>query len=271
MVYSAEFFVNVDAVIAGAQQIGLTFSRASSIIESEMFGFVKQLIYDEFELAGRIANSEDGFPEEFQEHLLNNVSKIIPSIFMDMHGLFISFDLEEWLGGYDDLTKAFHQGAQLEGGGQLFGPYTGQALKQDDAEIRHVFWEAIRYGKAKADIGGKHVPVTGTWDDTIQHYLDIWGEKSPQWLFIQFGQEEWQPYIPQIDVLDNIENVIQAAAASYLAGVLASSVAIANTYKTVGLEVGYTGQKSAPRVISGTVEVNGKIYRPGRFVPRGGI
>lgn len=271
MVFKAHFYVNTDAVVEGARAIGQTFSGgAAGIIQREMEILVKTIIVEELEIAARIGNSENGFPDEFKDHMLANAARIHPDIFQDLHGLTVTFDLEEWLGGYDDLQRAFHQGAKLADGGFLDGPYTGQALHQEDTETRHIFWEALRFGRAKAQIGEKSVPVKGSWEQTMEKYLEIWGEKSPQWLFLQFGQEEWEPYVPQVDILNNIEDAVQGAATAYLLKIFENTVKIANEYKSAGIDVGYT-PKGALRVISGTIEANGKVYRPGRFVPKGGI
>lgn len=268
--YKAEFYVNVDAVLRASEFLGTSIRSASTIIEEEAFNFIKALLVDEFTAAGRIANSKGGFPEEYQAHLLENVGNIIPTVILDGRGLFVSIDLEDWLGGYDDLTKAYHRHAKLDGGGELTGPYDGQALKQEEAEIRHIYWQAMREGRAKADINGKHVPVQGNWDQTIEEYLQIWGDKSPQWLFIQFGQEEWEPYVTQVDIVNNLQDSINFAMSGYLASYLESVIRVANSFKSAGLEHGYTS-KGQPRVIAGTVTVGGKTYRPGRFLPKGGL
>lgn len=265
--FGREFHVNIDAVLAGADRISSTFERLSSMIEVEMRVIVKQIIVDEFESAVNLANSDDGFPERYQQHLMETVKQIIPTVIMNGGELFVGVDLEEWLGGEEDLKKAFHQGAQLAEGGRLWGDYTGQALKNDDAEERHTFWEALRYGRDSVVIKGKNVHLRdSTWEETMEQYLKIWGEKAPQWLFIQFGQEEWEPTVPEIDIFNNIKRSVRGFAATFLAEILSQEAAIINTYKTTGLDVGFTGQK-APRVISGTA---GK-YRPGRFAPRAGI
>jgi hypothetical protein len=203
---------------------------------------------------------------------METVRQIIPTVAMDGGQLYVNLDLEEWLGGEEDLTKAFHQGAQLEGGGKLWGPYTGQALKNDDAEERHIFWEALRYGATSVNIKGKNVHMRdSTWEETMEQYLDIWGDKAPQWLFIQFGQEEWDPYVPQVDIYNNIKQSIRGFAEGYLADLLEAEVDIANRYRATGLDVGFSGDKGPARVLAGTYTANGKTYRPGRFAPRGGL
>lgn len=266
------FHVNVDAVIAASERIASTFERLSSMIETQMYSIVKDIIITEFQSAMEIANSDDGFPERFQQHLMETVREINPAVFMDAGQLYVSFDLEEHLGGLEDLQRAFHQGAQLAEGGRLWGPYTGQALKNDDPEERHQFWEAVRYGRSSVDIKGKSVHIRdSSWEETMEQYLNIWGSKAPQWLFIQFGQEEWEPYVPEVDIYGNIKSAIRNFAGNYLASLLEAEVEIANRYRATGLDVGFTGQKGPARVLSGTYTFNGKTYRPGRFAPRRGF
>lgn len=253
-------------MVEGAETIGDAFSD-TYLIRRELYNLTKQIILEEFEFACEIGNSEDGFPEKFQQHLLSAVRRIEPDILVDLHGAFIEFDLEEWLGSYEELQRAFHQGAKLAGGGTLDGPYDGQKLHQEDTEIRHIFWEALRFGQPKAQIGDKSVPVQGDWETTMDKYINIWGSKAPEWLFLQFGQEEWRPYVPQVDVLNNIENKIQATAGAYLAARFQESVAWANNYRTTGIDVGFS-PTGKPRLNKGVVTIKGKTYKAGQFLPR---
>ena len=270
--FNSEFHVNIDAVIAGSERISTTYERLSSLIESEMFRTVKDILVDEFQDAVVRADSDDGFPARYQQHLMETVRQIIPTVLMNGGQLFVNLDLEEWLGGEEDLRKAFHQGAQLAEGGRLWGDYTGQALKNSDAGERHTFWEALRYGKDSVDIKGKEVHIRdSSWEETMEQYLKIWGEKSPQWLFIQFGQEEWEPTVPEIDIFSNIKFRVRDFANNYLGGILEDEARIVNAYQTTGLEVGYNGPKKAPRVISGKVKVGSKNYKPGVYAPRAGL
>lgn len=269
--FNAEFYVNVDAVVAGADRIGTIPERMGGLIERQMYSIVKDIIHDEFETACAIADSDGGFPPRYQQHLMETVDQIIPTVFMDGDDLFINLNLEEFLGDRDDLEKAYHQGAQLEGGGTHWGPYEGQALKNDTAE-RHIFFEALHRGETSIQVGDKKVHVQPyAWEETIERYLAIWGDKAPQWLFIQFGQEEWAPYIPQYNIIGNIQERINGFAAGYLASLIAQEVEIANRYRSQGLEVGFSGDKGPARVSSGSITVGGKTYRPGRFAPRGGL
>ena len=268
------FYVNVDAVVGAAEYVAGSAIKAAAQIENMAFELTKEILHDEFEYAGRLANSDGGFPQQYQDHLLGVVDGIIPHVRFNGSEILVSIDLEEELGGYDDLTRAYHRHAKLAGGEELIEPYEGQALKQEDAGIRHIYWQALQSGADKVSVPGRSgsVPIKGNWEETIREYVEIWGDKAPEWLFIQFGQEEWDPTIMQVDVAFNIENALQSIMGVTLENYFARLVTIANTYKSTGLEVGYTGDKSPPRVLSGNFTApNGKTYRPGQFVPKGGF
>lgn len=255
-----EFYVNVDSILEAAELIGGTFERASALIEREMFKLIKEGINTIMEDAVRYANSEGGFPEEFQEHLLRVSSNIIPTVIMDGRDLFVSIDLEEWLGGRNELVRAFHQGAQLEGGGVVDGPYNGEPLAQPDAAERHIFWEALAKGQSSAYVfdtktGDRHKVTirdgASKWETTKQKYIEIWGNKAPEWLFIQFGQEEWEPYVPQYDIYDSLQTYVNEICVAELVGIFEYTVSVANAYASRGVTViGFTKYKQ-PRASTG--------------------
>lgn len=260
-----EFFVNTDAILAGSSRIG---HITTNMLSGQVKSLAREALISVFEAACEIANSDDGFPEEFQSHLLNAVKNLDINIITVPGEVFVSVDFDE-LGNRQDLERAFHQGAQLEGGGRLWGPYEGQALKNDDAEERHIFWEAIRFGRPRAQVHGKNIKVNSnyTWEDTIQQYINIWGEKAPEWLFIQFGQEEWEPYVPQWDIIADFYSTFNVLLETSLTALVEHEVAIANSYQSLGVETGFTS-KGQPRLLSSSVMVRGKSYRAGQFIPK---
>lgn len=252
----------------------ITTQAARAVSYSQIRSIVKEAIQGEIDYAAEFADSDGGFPDEYKQHLRRVAARIEPDILVDVHGFQVYVDLEDWLGSHDELTRAYHQGAILADGTQLWGPYEGQALKQEDAEERHVYWEALRSGQTSVGARGNRtgsVKLKGSWEETVQRYIEIWGDKAPEWLFIQFGQEEWEPYVPQYDIVNGIEDAVTILMRTYLTNLLDEVVAIANAYESTGLDVGYTGDKGPPRVKSGSVTVGGKTYSPGRFVPKGGL
>lgn len=260
-----QFEVNADAVIAGANLIG-NIKIPPSIFRN----VVRLALEDTFEEAVRYADGDGGFPEEFQDHVMGVVRNYQGySIETAGASVFINFDFDG-LGTHEELTRAYHQGAMLAEGGRLWGPYTGQALKQTDPSERHTFWEAFQEGRSTVQMGNKRVPTTKsghTWEETKQQYVNIWGEKCPEWLFIQYGQEEWEPTIPSFDIIGEFEQRLYALAETELVYFVETELAIANSYITTGIEVGFTS-RGQPRLASPTTTIGGKTYRTGQFVPK---
>jgi hypothetical protein len=58
VVFKSEFHVNIDAVVAASDRIASTFERLGGMIESQMYGIVKDIIVTEFESAMEIAESQ---------------------------------------------------------------------------------------------------------------------------------------------------------------------------------------------------------------------
>lgn len=267
-----EFQVNIDAILESSRYIGTIGSRLGTI-EDEMRKITKLALIDVFEDAVRYANSDDGFPPEFQDHVMSVIRNFEDFyIITDSYGCFISVDFEA-LGTEQDLQRAYHQGALLEDGTRLWGPYTGQTLKQGDAELRHIFWEAFQEGRKTAEIGGKRVPTDRgghDWEETKEQYINIWGaDKCPEWLFIQHGQEQWNPTIPSYDIIGEFELRLYSFAEQLLVTFVEAEIRIAEAYESVGSTVGFT-KKGQPRLISGSFvnPATGRTIRPGQFAPR---
>lgn len=273
-----EFYVNADSMIEGASIIGSTFANVGRL-EYSAFKIAKEIIMRVFEEAVVFADSDDGFPPEFQQHVLKVASTIRPTVIVDRNELFVSFDLEESMGGETELKRAYHQGAILaDGKTRLDGPYTGQALLTDDEYRRHEFWLAIRYGQSKVQTNkdGKIINHTinnpsEKWEKTKDKYIEIWGNKAPEWLFIQFGQEEHEPTIPSFNIVEAIQEDISASLTRLLEIEFESSVRLANQLESFGFAGGINKAGRAYLTSGSYTGPTGKKYRPGRFIPRGGF
>lgn len=265
-----EFQINVDAIVASSRLIGDFANNAA--IAGAMKSIVKLAMIEVFEEAMDYANSYDGFPVEWQQHTMNVVRGFNDFVVtVGAFGVYIGIDFDA-LGTQSELRRAFHQGAMLEGGGHLWGPYEGQALASKDSEAAHTFWEAIRYNQKTAfnPATGKRMPTSKVpyqWDEVVNKYVEIWGEKCPEWLFIQYGQEEWEPIVPQFDLEGEVGYRLGSLAETMLAEFLDDTVRIANLYRSAGAEVGYTGS-GTPRLESPLLTVGSKTYRKGQFVPK---
>lgn len=221
---------------------------------------------------------EDQFPQIYRDH----VREILGEIPIDFIGggssAGIAIDFDE-LGTKEELESAYHRHAQLAGGGTVEGPYDGQELKNTSAH-RHIFFEALIRGTDYIDPNtGKKIParkLAGLWDQTLEEYVEIWGNKAPEWLFLQHGTK-WQPNIPPYDIAGEINREIairgsriwEAEWKRVLSSKLLSdsdlSADIRNLYTSSNVFVDPTGGYHSP---SGGIVVDGKTYKGGQFLPK---
>ncbi len=175
----------------------------------------KEMLLDEFEAAFAIQDTK-AFPESFQNHIRRVVSKL--PIVYDLVDNAVSIDMKfDLLGNSSDLKRAFHQGAILKAGGRVNGPWDeSMVLLEEDASVRHLFWEAMVRGESHYTPGRRRnkkgqfrkqtpVPIPiDAWEKTQEKYIDIWGEeKAPEWLYLQYGQSQWEPHINPSSIVEN--------------------------------------------------------------------
>lgn len=240
-----EFFVNIDSIIKGADRLASIITREGPKISFGLKLIARRLMIEVMEEAVIVANQYDGFPEPFQNHVLRTLKKV--PISTDITGLDISlkFDIDS-LGNGADLRRAYHQGARLKDGSKLDGPYEDQPLANENAGDRHIFWEALRRGDAKSPNpkgpGMVPIPRDASWEATMKKYIEIWGEKAPEWIFIQNGQYRWNPRVQQYDIIGEMAVRFNQAAQQYLLDVVSDELRIINSYESKGIKVGFTSK-----------------------------
>lgn len=267
--YNPRLEVNIDAVEAGADAIGrISLGRIQGIAQK----IARELLLEVMAEAALAADYDDGFPMEYTNHLMDATRRLPITVIADQYEIFVAVDFEE-LGDQDDLERAYHQGAKLADGSTLWGPYTGQALRNDSSVSRHVYWEAVRRGDDEVTIESDGRVKTlkirpGAWEETKDQYLRIWGSKAPEWLLIQFGQEEWPPYVGQYDIIGEFAYRLRNDMTALLEIEVDYEVATANLYQSQGVSVGFT-KRGQPRLSAGqSLTIGGKTYKPGQFVPK---
>lgn len=271
---ATEFEVNIDAILASADYLGTMGSRVGTI-EGELKNIARIALIDTFEQAVVEADSYDGFPREFQDHMMSVVRRFTDYyVIYDGYSVFVSVDFDE-LGTQSELRRAFHQGARLADKSILWGPYEGQTLASGNSQQSHDFWEAVRYGNSEwyNEKTKKTVPMSKLvkypWDEVVNKYVEIWGDKAPEWLFIQYGQEEWEPIIPQFDIIAEFEANFFGLCEELLVAFVRSEIQQAEAYESLNATIGFT-VKGQPRLKTGYI-VNpgtGKTIRPGQFAPK---
>jgi len=156
------------------------------------------------------------FDEDFRTHLIGVVNRAEINSAISGSTFEVDFDFDT-LGTTKDLERAFHQGARLADGTRLDGPYEGQALAQEDPESRHIYWRAIRLGLARAENpdgpGTVPIPEGYNWDRTKAKYIEIWGDKAPLWIYLEYGQDAWDTTIESYPVIEEFTERFEQAAA----------------------------------------------------------
>jgi len=271
---ATRFEVNIDAILQSSEYIG-SAGRRLHTLDVAMNLIVKTAMSEVFTEAIRVADEEDGFPIEFQNHTMSVINKFEGfTISLDNNVAFIGVDFDA-LGTQADLIQAFHQGSKLAEGGFLWGPYTGQALATEEdhsPEERHAFWEAIRFGHDKAVLlNGKTMPTNKApyqWDEIVKQYVHIWGpDKCPEWLFIQYGQRDYEPTVPDYDIETEVGNKLNELAETLLVEFVEGQVEIANLYESAGINIGFT-KRGQPRLSGGQrIGLLGKERLGGQFLP----
>lgn len=168
----------------------------------------------------------DAFPLAYIEPMLEAANKIVIT---SPGEVFIDFDE---LGTYDELEEGFHYGAKIEGGGQVDLPYGGEPLK-NDTEQRYAAWQRVFHGDTWHGLD-----YSGSWSETIAARLSAWGDKAPQWLLLQYGQEEFEPTIQPYPIVEEISTDL----ATIFEGLMRTEISLIASNFNVGTS--YTPSRS---------------------------
>lgn len=251
--------INAQAVIQAVDDLDRVARSAAPSLEKAVKVRAQEALKEVFAEAVRGADSEDGFPKEFQDHVMSSLNQINPLEEVTGGAYSLSFDFDE-LGGWDDLKRAFHQGARTADGGRIWGPYEGEELAQEDVDKRHAAWLRIRKQAGEE------------WEETKQQYINIWGEKAPEWKYVQYGQQEWEPYITPQPVEENFQARLNAIHAEIMDEFLDAAVAAVNRYEVEDIEsapIFKGGKLTVSRLLSDIEEIgpSGNPRRAGQFYP----
>lgn len=193
---------------AGA--IELANISAVARIRSELRGIIRE--------GFEIALDESGLHPIYQNHLRQGMAQYPPEVYATPDGLVAQyFDIES-LGDYGDLEQGFHYHALLAGDSSQFSvsnprlselPYTGAELFNDH-EKRYDFWQALVEGLPyEISLGGginprtggrtpthnRTIITTGLYEETLRARVNYWGDRYPEWLLLEYGQD-FEPVTP---------------------------------------------------------------------------
>jgi hypothetical protein len=258
--------VDVSSIIAATNYLDRVPIDLIPRLAAEFQLMAKGILFDVFINAMPIANQQGGFPAPFQAHVLEVVRNlpILTYVNGSTINVVIDFDL---LGTSDDLVRAYHQGAKLASGGgregYLWGPYQGQALKSENPLARYSVWNVVRSGHDSFKFGRKSktykLPEWASWDETMEQRIKIWGNKAPEWIYLQVGQRDYYPTIPEGSVFEDFAIRFNTESRALFAAELARYVAVANSY-----------QSALGIPIAGAVRSKGAKFRSllsGRYLP----
>jgi hypothetical protein len=224
MAGGGKFFVSVTA--------DRDYKKVISALESKLpFGVelatrntverVRGLVYEvlRYIFQNAYLRSPEAFPPAYLIQLLSSLALLNVDVKVDKYSFNVSVNLGD-LGTHEELIQGYHYGAQLTSGGQVELPYGSASLKNDVYQ-RYLFWEALRFktlykGRALSD---------DLWSSTISARVGFWTsiEKSPQWLLLQYGQEEWEPKNEAFPVVEELREIIYSTAQGIYAQELMSA------------------------------------------------
>lgn len=167
------------------------------------------------------------------EALLRNVSTMPIIVHSDQDGVSAEVDFET-LGGWDDIEEASHYHASTEEG-QIELPYGGEEMENDVTD-RHSFVLAMIEGVGWPNPRGGLIPTAGLWDETNEARQAYWGSKSPAWLYLEYGQEEWEPTIPPHDITGKFSERFNEEATAIFEEEWTAAVELLEEYESAGFE-----------------------------------
>lgn len=176
-----------DALNASSAQLERAFNDIGYAFAQEANAIVEETLIQAAAHAG-----PDAFPPQYIAPMLSAASKIVTVIPGS-----VELNFEE-MGTATDLAEGYHYGAKIAGGGQVELPYTGEELK-NETEVRYQAWLRVFHGDTWHGIN-----YAGVWNETITARLTVWADKAPQWLLLEYGQEEWEPTIDPYPIVEDI-------------------------------------------------------------------
>jgi hypothetical protein len=121
----------------------------------------------------------------------------------------------------------------------LWGPFENQELVSKDPWKRFAAWNAVYSGTGGYKFGRKSrvypLPEWASWENTMQQRISIWGEKAPEWLYIQVGQQIYPPKIPVGSVFEDFESVFITQGTILFDRELAKIMAKVNQFRAQGI------------------------------------
>lgn len=236
------FSVDISSILAATEYLNQAPIEVIPRLAVELQELARNVLFNVFYAAMPVANAQGGFPAPFQDHVLTVLRDlpILATVSGPSIQIIIDFDL---LGDSDDLERAFHQGAKLaDGGGRdgyLWGPYEGQDLTSENPLARYHIWNVVYEGYSEFKFGRKsqvyRLPDWASWEATMQQRISIWGNKAPEWLYIEYGQQDYYPKVPVGSVFEDFNTEFLFSSRELFAAELDRLMTVVNSFEARGV------------------------------------
>ncbi len=189
---------------SGFKELQIKTQNADRAIEqafrniSSSFTVQAKAVIDDILIKAAAQAGSEAFPLAYIEPMLRAAGNIIIS---QPTEVFVDF---ESLGTVEDLQEGFHYMARIDSESHVELPYGGEPLK-NDTEQRYIAWQRVFHGETWHGID-----YSGSWSETIAARLEVWGDRAPQWLLLQYGQEEFEPTINPYPIVEEITSDLAA-------------------------------------------------------------
>lgn len=176
-----------DALGASEYQLERAFRNVLYAFSSE----AQQVIANNLIQAAAQAGP-DAFPLQYVSPMIDAAKEVVV---LNLNEVILDF---ERLGTMDDLEQGYHYKARIDNESHVELPYQGEDLK-NEVDRRYEFWLRVFHGESY-----NNFDYAGAWSETIAARLAVWGNKAPQWLLLEYGQEEWDPTIEPYPIVEDV-------------------------------------------------------------------
>lgn len=166
-------------------QISAAYHITALQLESRLRDRIEQIFQEAISVQSPLA-----WPDEYTSHLMIVLQGLPIVINVGNQSLSVNIDLD-YLGDRDDLELSFHYHARNIEGHRLSLPYSGESLR-GTPEQRYLFFI-------------ENVVGTELWDETARARVQVWANRAPEWLYLQYGLLI-EPEIRPTPVYESINN-----------------------------------------------------------------
>jgi hypothetical protein len=176
---------------------------------------------------GILISAAPNFPDVYAEHILSVLDEGALPIQVEIAGYTINVNMNiSMLGTTEELTRGYHRHAlsaeKLSAAKGI--SHKGVSISSYYIELpwegeppfspydrRKEFWEVLVKGGTYFTHGrpSRAVSTAGLYDETLLNRIDVWGASAPEWLILQWGSKETEPFVKPQPLLEELETTVQ--------------------------------------------------------------